>query len=123
MWSTHLPCTSREGVARTPVLLLPGAFSNAYDVPGTFVQRLRKYAPVILYDHRDSGRSGAWSSSPYTLDDLADDAVKVLETRRVTRVHVIGVSMGGAVAQLMALRAWTRKCACRAVRHAAKDVG
>src|SRR4051795_8971876 len=56
-------------------------------------------------DHRDTGRS---TSDPpgrptYTGDDLVADAARVLDGYGIERAHVVGVSMGGALAQLLAL--------------------
>ena len=60
---------------------------------------------VIRYDHRDTGQS---TCSPpgapdYTGRDLADDGLAVLDTLGVTSAHVVGQSMGGALAQVIAL--------------------
>src|SRR3954469_18621716 len=60
---------------------------------------------AIRYDHRDTGRS---SSDPpgrptYTGDDLVADAARVLDGYGIARAHVVGLSMGGALAQLVAL--------------------
>jgi len=60
---------------------------------------------VIRYDHRDTGASP--SSPPgapdYTGSDLEEDPVRVLDSLGVRAAHVVGVSMGGALAQLMTL--------------------
>lgn len=53
-------------------------------------------------DQRDQ-RSGA-DAAPFSLDDLVDDAVRVLDARRVERAHVAGVSLGGMVALHAAAR-------------------
>lgn len=60
---------------------------------------------VIRYDHRDTGRSVSYEpGSPwYTGADLVADAVGVLDGCRVAAAHVVGVSAGGAFAQLLAL--------------------
>ncbi len=60
---------------------------------------------VIRYDHRDTGRSVSYppGAPPYTLRDLVCDAVAVLDVLGVERAHVVGMSMGGAIAQLAAL--------------------
>lgn len=62
---------------------------------------------VIRYDHRDTGRS---SSSPagkpdYTGDDLAADPLRVLDALGIDRAHLMGMSMGGGIAQSIAVRA------------------
>jgi pimeloyl-ACP methyl ester carboxylesterase len=60
---------------------------------------------VIRYDHRDTGRSV--TSEPgapeYTGADLVADAVGVLDAYGIVAAHVVGVSAGGAFAQLLAL--------------------
>ena len=58
---------------------------------------------TIALDFRDTGDSDL-VSEPYTLGDLADEAVDVLLALGVQRAHVVGISMGGAVALHTALR-------------------
>jgi pimeloyl-ACP methyl ester carboxylesterase len=60
---------------------------------------------VIRYDHRDTGRSVTYESGrpEYTGADLVADAVGVLDAYRIPAAHVVGVSAGGAFAQLLAL--------------------
>ena len=76
---------------------------------------------VVRYDNRDAGLSthlhdapppdlmaaltaGDTSSASYTLDDLADDAAGLLDALGIDAAHVVGVSMGGIVAQVLAVR-------------------
>ncbi len=78
---------------------------------------------VVRYDNRDAGLSTSLDEldapdllavlmgtapPPYTLDDMADDGIGLLDALGVDRAHVVGVSMGGMVAQLMAIRNPTR---------------
>jgi len=60
---------------------------------------------VIRYDHRDTGRSSTidFATLPYTLSDLAADAVGVLDAYGVRIAHVVGFSGGGMAAQVVAL--------------------
>jgi pimeloyl-ACP methyl ester carboxylesterase len=58
---------------------------------------------VITYDNRGTGRSTALTY-PYTTEAMADDALAVLESAGVDRAHVYGMSLGGMVAQQVALR-------------------
>src|SRR3954449_9886471 len=60
---------------------------------------------AIRYDHRDTGRSTSYAPGrpAYTGDDLVADAARVLDGYGIARAHVVGVSMGGALAQLLAL--------------------
>jgi pimeloyl-ACP methyl ester carboxylesterase len=60
---------------------------------------------VIRYDHRDTGRSVTYAPRrpAYTGADLVADAVGVLDAYDIPAAHVVGVSAGGAFAQLLAL--------------------
>ncbi len=60
---------------------------------------------VIRYDHRDTGQSTTYppGAPGYTFTDLAADAVALLDNFGLESAHVIGMSMGGAIAQLIAL--------------------
>jgi pimeloyl-ACP methyl ester carboxylesterase len=60
---------------------------------------------VIRYDHRDTGRSVTYEPGRpgYTGADLVADAAGVLDAYGLPAAHVVGVSMGGALAQLLAL--------------------
>jgi len=62
----------------------------------------RKYRCVV-YDHRGQGRS-AVPKSGYDMDTLTDDAISLIETLGVGPCHFVGVSMGGGVGVLMALK-------------------
>ena len=59
---------------------------------------------VIRFDNRDAGLS-TWmeKGSSYTLDDMAADAVGLLDALGISAAHVVGASMGGFIAQLVAL--------------------
>jgi pimeloyl-ACP methyl ester carboxylesterase len=75
---------------------------------------------VIRYDNRDAGRSTRFSGVKppgilellrrkpkdlaYTLDDMADDGIGLLDALGIERAHVVGASMGGMIGQVMAVR-------------------
>jgi 3-oxoadipate enol-lactonase len=85
-----------------PVLLIMGLGLSGgawWRTVPVLSRRLR----VITFDHRGVGRSSAFSYA-YTTEALADDAVSVLDELRLDRVHVYGLSLGGMVAQQLALR-------------------
>ncbi len=83
------------------VLLVMGAASSGQVWPEELVDRLARSCRVVRYDHRDTGRSTQGSS--YALRDLATDAVAVLDGLGVDRAHVVGMSMGGLLTQLLLL--------------------
>ncbi len=56
----------------------------------------------ITFDNRDAGQSGR-ASSFYTIKDMAQDAAGLLHSLSVSQAHVVGYSMGGAIAQELAL--------------------
>ena len=60
---------------------------------------------VIRYDNRDTGQSTCveFAKAPYTLSDMARDAVGVLDAFGVQRAHVMGASMGGMICQTLAI--------------------
>lgn len=57
---------------------------------------------VIRFDNRDAGLS-TWPDAGYSLEDMARDAVGLLDALGVPAAHVVGASMGGFIAQVMAL--------------------
>ena len=86
-----------------PLLLVTGFAISA----AVFEPVLGLYAAhfeCILYDHRGSGRSHGRAPAPRTMGALADDAAGLLDELGIERAHVYGVSMGGMVAQEIALR-------------------
>ncbi|MEO5575218.1 MAG: alpha/beta hydrolase [Gaiellaceae bacterium] len=66
------------------------------------VEPLARSFDVILFDNRGIGESDA-PPGPYTTEELAQDAVQVLDEAGVERTHVVGTSLGGIVAQQLAL--------------------
>ena len=100
-------CTEAFGdPADPPVLLIMGTGASMLWWEEGFCRMLADGGRfVIRYDHRDTGRSV--TSEPgrpgYTGADLVADAAGVLDAYGVRRAHVVGVSAGGAFAQLVAL--------------------
>jgi pimeloyl-ACP methyl ester carboxylesterase len=89
-----------------PVLLIMGQMASMLWWPDELCERLADAGRyVIRYDNRDTGRSTAYQpgNPPYTGDDLAADAVAVLDGYGVSRAHLVGMSMGGAIAQVVTL--------------------
>jgi pimeloyl-ACP methyl ester carboxylesterase len=88
------------------VLLIHGAGHSLLAWDEEFVGRLAAGGRrVIRYDGRDAGRSTAYpaGSPAYGLGDLVADAAALLDALGITAAHVVGMSQGAAVAQLLAL--------------------
>ena len=68
------------------------------------VEPLSRLFDVVLFDNRGVGESDA-PPGPYTTAELAGDALQVLDEAGVERAHVVGTSLGGMVAQELALTA------------------
>ena len=84
-----------------------GAMASAVWWPDEFCCQLASRGRrVIRYDHRDTGRSTSYAPghAAYTAEDLADDAVSVLDGYGIDRAHLVGMSLGGYLAQLIALK-------------------
>jgi pimeloyl-ACP methyl ester carboxylesterase len=88
------------------VLLIGGAGASMDWWAPEFCTRLAAGGRFVLrYDHRDTGESEGWPPGEpgYTGADLVTDAAGVLDTYGVSAAHVVGMSMGGAIAQQLAL--------------------
>jgi 3-oxoadipate enol-lactonase len=92
-----------EGGAGAAVLLLNGWTASGLVWPAGWLREFERERRVIRVDNRGCG----WSRTapmPCTIADMADDAADVLRTNRITRASVLGLSMGGMIAQELALR-------------------
>lgn len=88
------------------VLLIMGAMASMLWWPEQFCQELAAQGRyVIRYDNRDTGLSSTYDpgAPSYTFEDMADDAVRLLDDYGITRAHLVGMSAGGAIGQLTAL--------------------
>jgi pimeloyl-ACP methyl ester carboxylesterase len=103
-----------------PVLLIMGIAAQSIHWPDAFCHALADHGlQVVRFDNRDAGLSthltdaspadlpaalaGDLSPASYTLSDMAADAVGLLDALGVEKAHVVGASMGGQIAQTMAI--------------------
>jgi len=84
-----------------PLLLVPGIPAIASDW-APLAERLARSRRVIAYDNRGSGASGV-TPAPYSCVQLAADAVALLDALEIERADVFGMSLGGMIAQELAL--------------------
>ena len=108
-----------------PLLLIMGLGMPGAAWPDPFVEQLAAAGlRVIRYDNRDCGHSSKLRTAPlpnlqlaiarallrmpvrapYALDDMAQDAAQLLSALGIERAHVVGASMGGMIAQVLAAR-------------------
>ena len=103
-----------------PILLVMGLGGQLTFWPPYMIKFLQQkgYRP-IAYDNRDMGLSSRFKSNPtflanilkyyfylpikseYKLDDMANDAVMLLDNLKISKCHVIGMSMGGMISQIL----------------------
>jgi 3-oxoadipate enol-lactonase len=86
-----------------PLLLIMGMSGTALHWGEPFLQALREDFDVIAYDHRGVGASSRLSDEQITIAQMAEDAAGLLATLELDSVHVLGISMGGMIAQELAL--------------------
>lgn len=107
------------------ILLIMGLGMQLVSWPDPFCEALvARGFRVIRFDNRDSGLSthiaarrrpgllrtivgsavGLPPQVPYTLEDMADDSVGLLDALGIAQAHIVGASMGGMIAQLLAAR-------------------
>jgi pimeloyl-ACP methyl ester carboxylesterase len=119
--NVEIPFVGQEGIAegndvelwyetfgdeRDPALLLiMGCAGQGILWPQELCERLAtEHFYVIRYDNRDTGYSSSvdYDKCPYSLLDMAQDAISLFDHLNILKAHVVGTSMGGSIAQLMA---------------------
>ena len=94
-----------------PVLLLAGRCQSGIWWEVGFCELLAGFGRyVVRYDHRDTGRSRTWpvGAPTYSGDDLAADPLGLLDALGIGSAHLVGFSMGGGIAQTIAIRSAER---------------
>src|SRR5579862_3229574 len=121
-------CYGRIGEPDAPAaLLIMGLAAQSIHWPDQFCPALVDAGlQVIRFDNRDAGLSthmtsapapnlpaalaGDFSSVSYTLSDMASDAIGLMDALGIGKAHVVGASMGGFIAQTMAIEHPDRLC-------------
>src|SRR5262245_39585173 len=114
-------CYHRLGDRSAPVvLLIMGGGAQSIAWPDSFCHALVDHGlQVVRFDNRDVGLSthitnapppdlpaalaGDFSSVSYTLSDMAADAIGLLDALGIAQAHLVGASLGGMIAQMMAI--------------------
>lgn len=103
---------------RPPILLIMGLGAQMIGWHSDFCEALAVGRYAVRFDNRDVGESdwvegtvdlaacmaGDTSSAVYTLEDMADDAVGLLDALGIESAHMVGASMGGMIGQTLAIR-------------------
>ncbi len=92
----------REYGEGEPLLLIMGLSANADWWGEEFVNELASRFKVVTFDNRGAGRSGK-PEGPYSISQMAADAACLMEHLGWASAHVLGASMGGMIAQELAL--------------------
>jgi len=90
------------------IILIMGIANDALAWPDYFIEPLVDSGyRIIRFDNRGTGMSDwvdDWSKdNAYSLSDMAEDAIAILDTLNITKAHVIGASLGGMIAQTMSI--------------------
>lgn len=99
--------TQAFGAPEHPALLLiMGATASMLSWPDAFCAKLAEHGLfVIRFDHRDTGQSttNPPGQASYAVEDLAADALSVLDGYGIDRANIMGMSLGGFIGQMIAL--------------------
>jgi len=107
-YEINLPSKQDFAKPKATILLIMGAATSSMLWPPDFIQAFVKAGyQVIRYDNRGTGMSdwmtGWQKDKPYSLEDMAADALAVMDAAGVKQAHVIGTSMGGMIGQRLAI--------------------
>lgn len=106
------------------ILMIMGATASMLWWPDELCEALAATGRyVIRYDNRDTGRT---TTQPpglplYSIDDMADDALAILDGYAIESAHLVGMSLGGMIAQLVALKQPQRVLSLTLVSSSAFD--
>jgi 3-oxoadipate enol-lactonase len=99
----HVVDASPELPADAPVVVLSGSLGTTHAMWDPQVPALAEHFRVVRYDTRGHGASLA-PQGPYSIDDLADDLLALLDRLEVEKAHVVGLSLGGMTGMRLAAR-------------------
>lgn len=91
-----------HGRGGSPLLMINGNGGSIADWLPEHIERLSQKHQVIVFDNRGAGRSGRPTVS-FAMADFAADAISVLDAIGIPKAHVLGISMGGMIAQHVAI--------------------
>ena len=87
-----------------PDLLLIGGLSSDHQVWKSTVRFLSSHFRILIFDNRGAGQTDT-PDYPYSIDMMAEDVLALMDSLAIKKAHILGHSMGGAIAQQIALSA------------------
>jgi len=107
-WDVWYESINPKDTDKGTVVLIMGAANDALSWPLDFISVFTEAGyRVVRYDHRGTGlttsKKGWDRKDPYTLSDMARDPLVILDTLGMEKAHFVGASMGGMIAQLVAI--------------------
>ena len=92
-----------EGPASGPVITMSNSLASNLSMWEPQMPVLTSHYRVLRYDTRGHGGTEA-TAGPYSLDELSEDVRALLRALGITRTHFIGLSMGGMIGQIIAIK-------------------
>ena len=86
-----------------PAVVLSNSLGSTHRMWDAQIAELEQHFTVVRYDTRGHGGSPV-PDGPYTVDDLVDDVVALLDRLGIERAHIVGLSLGGMTAMRLAAR-------------------
>ncbi|RIX49359.1 alpha/beta fold hydrolase [Paenibacillus nanensis] len=96
-----------DGLADKPVLVLANSIATSMNMWDGQIPELSKHFRVLRYDYRGHGESDT-PDGPYSFDRLGRDVIELLDALQIDRVHFLGLSLGGVIAQWLGIYAPVR---------------
>lgn len=94
-----------SGPQEAPAVVLVMGLAYPSDMWWRLVPVLAEQHRVVVLDNRGAGRTGDVPGTPYSVETMAADVLAVMDATGVGRAHLVGASMGGLIAQELALTA------------------
>jgi pimeloyl-ACP methyl ester carboxylesterase len=85
-----------------PLVMIVGCGANLEAWDPRLIEELSKHFKLVLFDNRGAGRTDL-SKGEYTIRLFADDTAGLMDALGISRAHVLGISMGGMIAQELAI--------------------
>lgn len=85
-------------------LVLIGGLTSDHQVWKSTLRLFSKHFRVLIFDNRGAGQSST-PDFPYTMEMMAQDTLQLMDALNISRAHILGHSMGGGIAQQIALMA------------------